>query len=54
MRALIQYEQGQTGVEQGIVYKETDGSPDLSAKVHPSHHWSLFRACLAWESTRWS
>lgn len=29
---------GQIGVEQGIVYKETDLSPDLLEKVHPFHH----------------
>lgn len=51
-----QYEQGQIGVEEGIIYKKitTDRGPDLSSEVHPSHDWFLFRASLAWKSPRWS
>lgn len=47
MKEVTQYEQGQIVVEQCIIYKEMDKSPDLSAKVHPSHHWSPFRASVA-------
>lgn len=36
MKELTQSEQRQIGVEQGIVFKENDWSPDWSAKVYLS------------------
>lgn len=44
MKELTQYEQGQIGIEEGIIYKKitTVRRLDLSSEVHPSHHWFLF------------